>query len=572
MPVFFLVLLALLPWPLVAETADLQTEGLCAYAAGHFGDAAAALTQSVRDRPELLDREAGPGCGRTAYFLGRSLRELGLRRLALDTVSRAERCRRSEWARLARREAAAIALEAGGAETPGECVGRSEGSSDPEVCYFAGLAAARRGSWPEAIDILGRISPSSKVFGHAQFVRAQSMAAAGDLDASLAVLHEVVRCARLEAQARSDVGLRSSPPALLLDQAELLRGKILYLKGRRVEARASFAAAAASGAGGFEALGGLMLAGGEEAAAKIPIPQSRPAESAALLMAKAVVAEKRDDVKGAWEARSLLRDLTQARVERLEQLGSNPSARAALDADVTELSLRLRTARALRRWQDEQSPANLPCPREPRAWPSREQFRAHDGLSDAVWSESRVDPSLRGLTDLKVRSGELARDLATPAERAPFWRFWRRPVDPEVRQALLVIRLADLRSSTADFLHRFGRISADERKGRRREARDAALRELRALGLGEPSVVPETLGSLRASVAVSDRRPQASVDPAGFVGRARAEIRTLALELAGHIEEAMEAVRRRQLAFFERIDADNRRSLAGLHARMPSDP
>lgn len=73
-------------------TSGPETDGLRAYVAGRFDEAAVGLKQSVRaGAGDGAKRTGSAVSGRTAYFLARSFEELGLRGLALHYLGQGER-------------------------------------------------------------------------------------------------------------------------------------------------------------------------------------------------------------------------------------------------------------------------------------------------------------------------------------------------------------------------------------------------------------------------------------------------------------------------------------------------
>ncbi|MGH7899184.1 MAG: tetratricopeptide repeat protein, partial [Candidatus Binatia bacterium] len=244
-PILFALLVS---FPL-AEAADAEPEGVCAYAAGRFGVAAFTLVQSNRD---LRRRGAAPPPVAT-YLLGRAFRELGMRGLALRHLGDGESRGGSELRLLARRELARIHFDAADPAAVLEVWERTAGKADAETSYLAGLAAAQQRDWPRAAAILSEVASTDDLHPYARYARAQSAAAGGDLVAALADLEEVVRRPAtrreprppLELAARDlleplggDSGLlqivfHSTERSVSLgDRAQLLRGKILYLAGR----------------------------------------------------------------------------------------------------------------------------------------------------------------------------------------------------------------------------------------------------------------------------------------------------------------------------------------------------
>src|SRR5262249_435143 len=139
-----------------------------------------------------------------------------------------------------------------------------------------------------------------------------------------------------------------------LEQARVLRGKILYLQGRDKEARATFATVRSGGRMGFEAVRGLLLTGaGVESASKVEISSARPVDAAALLTVKAVAAEQKGDYDDGGGVGSEVRELVRKRLATLERLETQPDVENDLEKDLAAFWQRLRRARWRQRWEEE---------------------------------------------------------------------------------------------------------------------------------------------------------------------------------------------------------------------------
>jgi hypothetical protein len=372
-------------------TSGPETDGLRAYVAGRFDEAAVGLKQSVRaGAGDGAKRTGSAVSGRTAYFLARSFEELGLRGLALHYLGQAELYGSPEWQLLARRELARAYFEVTDYPAVMEVVDRMKGQpADAEICYFAGLAAAELRAWPEAIEMLGRVPAASAYASYAVYARAQAKAASGDFAGALADLDRVI--SRVE---RDPAGVRrisfafwksAEHPDALLEQARVLRGKILYVDGRDGEARSSFAAVGGGGGSGLEAMRGLLLTGaGMESAAKVEVSPSRPVDATALMTVQALAAEEREDDDTARRIRSRVQSMVRDRLFVLE--GSQGAAERSLEQDVSAFWSRLRRARWSQRWQDEADALGDVAGSlgRPAAAPS-DPFRPQDGLFYGVW-------------------------------------------------------------------------------------------------------------------------------------------------------------------------------------------
>ncbi|MGH7897706.1 MAG: tetratricopeptide repeat protein [Candidatus Binatia bacterium] len=612
-----LAAVSLLMLPVTATAADPAVEGLKAYVAGRFDEAAVGLKQSIREGAEAKKPEAA---GQTPYFLGRSFHELGLRGLALHYLGQAELYGRPGWRLLAQRELARVYFEAGDHAAVLQVLDRLAGAApDGEICYFAGLAAAEQREWAKAIDILGRISPASEYYIYGLYARAQSRAASGDLRQALFELDEVIARAknREPSRARKLVSWFSSSegrPVALLEQARVLRGKILYVEGRKNEARSTFATVESGGHLGLEAVRGLMMTGaGADSAAKVEAAPSRAVDTAALLTVKAIAAEEHGDVDGARRIRAQIRSLVRARLDTLERLASQQSAESALEKDLAEFWRRLRRARFEEHWReeaplvDEETAGALGSPKaEPDV-----SFVPQDGVFYGVWDQTRMDGWLQGLIELRARSEVLERDLGNVPKR-PFWKFWGGDEEHRLGDSLMLIRLADLRLLLADHLHNFALLSEEDYSPTKLRSVESGVSELDRLYLGSGVKIPEALVNLEKTLEYKKNDmvrlvqfvPERATDPvislfgnyvdlladmrsrlaqaggmelpkvsdlsSALRARVQSENRRLAAELSGHIRKAIEPTRRAQLAFFTRVAADNEGSLSRLYGRAGS--
>jgi len=226
---------------------------------------------------------------------------------------------------------------------------------DAEIHYFAGLAAAGLRAWPQSIEMLGHVAPSSGYYAYARYARAQTRAANGDLSGALADLDEVIARAKSQATAPRTIltlfSSSSSRPVALLEQARVLRGKILFADGRDEEARATFAAVGGGGRAGLEAVRGLLLTGaGVDSASKVEVSPSRPVDMGALLSVRALAAEESGEIDSARRIRSQVRELAKQRLAVLDRLATDPEAEKVLEHDLSEFWQRLRRERWRLRW------------------------------------------------------------------------------------------------------------------------------------------------------------------------------------------------------------------------------
>lgn len=596
---------------------DAENEGLRAYVAGRFDEAAVGLKQAIRERQREAEarKDKRPAVsGQTAYFAGRSFVELGLRGLALHYLAQAELYGTPEWQLLARRELARAYFEATDYPAVMQVLDRMGGAGDPEIYYYAGLAAAELRAWPQAIDMLGRIAPSSGYYGYAMYARAQARAASDDLAGALADLDAVIAKAPVRRESRRVLllfSLSDSRPATLLEQAYVLRGKILYLEGKNTDAKAAFAAVKGEGGMGLAAARGLLLTGaGAEAAARVEIPASRPVDAAALLAVRAMAAEEKGDWDAARRLRSEVRELVKTRLTSLDRLSSSPQAEQALEGDLSSFWQSLRQARWEQRWQEEQQAlsketGSVGSPPSTSDAP----FRPKDGMFYGAWDQSRTNAWLHGLIGLRGAVDQLARDIEAAPQRRSFWKFWRADDDLRLADALLVVRLVNLEQRLADHLHNFAGLSEDGYRDRKKRAVERGDALLVRLYLGEGFKVSEQLVWLDKTIEykrydifrlvdqvpekatdpvvslfgnyvdlLSDMRvklagegqtmPKASVESPATLAALRTGNRALADELSEYIRKAIEPTRRAQVAFFTRVEADNEGSFSRLYGRV----
>ncbi|MGH7899732.1 MAG: hypothetical protein ACREQQ_17385, partial [Candidatus Binatia bacterium] len=356
---------------------------------------------------------------------------------------------------------------------------------------------------------------------------------------------------------------------------------------RTAEARAAFAAVTGDGRTGLEALGGLVLTGGgREISNQRPPSRSRPLESAALLAAKAAAAEAREDFRDAWQLRSEVGDLAAARLAALDRLASDTRSREELAADIGEFWLRLRRSRAEERWREEARLVATSCSFGPPASPLDVSFRPHDEIFYSLWDRSRSHVSLRHLAALMASTQELSVDLDEPPGPRRFWELWRVLPDERLRAALFVLRLASLRLRMADTPDGPSSLSRESRRELERAAIDDAKSDLRALYANEGAkrfdygveLAKDTTTDTmivrlwryldRLSATSSAAGPGAGRRITEVVDRLRAVNRRHASDIAARIAEKIDEVRREQTAWFERIEADNNRSLSRVYARL----
>jgi hypothetical protein len=601
----------------VAAATDAEIEGLQAFVAGRFDEAAVGLKQSIRDHAQPADAKEGPVVrvsGQTAYFLGRSFQELGLRGLALHYLGQAELYGTPEWRLLARRELTQLYFEATDYAAVMQVIDRMRSEPpDPEIHYFAGLAAAGLRAWPQSIEMLGHVPPSSGYYAYARYARAQTGAANGDVAGALADLDEVIARAKDQAPPRTILTLFSSSngrPVALLEQARVLRGKILYAEGHDAEARASFAAVGGGGRAGLEAVRGLLLTGaGVDSASRVEVSPSRPVDKGALLSVRALAAEESGDIDSARRIRSEVRELAKQRLAALDRLATDPAAESLLERDLAEFWQRLRRERWRLRWEQEEPSLSKEASGvgSPSAG-SNDSFVPKDGIFYGVWDQARTNAWLSGLIELRASADTLARDIEAAPQRGSIWKFWRRDEIRRLADALLVIRVANLRQRLADHLHNFTGLGENEYKGRKRQAVEDGIAMLGRLYLGPEPKIPELLVNLdkgleykrfdmfRLVDAVPERAtdpvislagnyvdlladlrarlaqggeavPKATAEGPEILEKLQAANQALTREMSGFIRKASEPTRRAQVAFFTRMEADNERSLARLYGR-----
>jgi len=612
----FVLLAWLLAAPIVANAADLTTEGVCAYATGRFGEAASVLRRAVGDGAANQ-----PDFGLRAYFLGRALREAGLPSFARRWLRAAETAESSQWRQLARREESQLDFEAGDRATLLEQFDRGNGEADPEITYLTGLVAAQQRDWQHAKTILGLVSSTSPYYPHARYARAQAEAAEGSFDAALADLTEALQHAptpKDAPQARLTdrellqpvdaesgmlrIGIVPSVPAVALrDRALLLRGKIFYVRGRPADARSAFGAVTEGGRTGLDALRGLMLTGGPEDMAEIRAPRTHLL-GAALLMAGAAAAAQREDFSVEWRRRVALDDLVHARLSRLERLAADASLRTALEGDLAEFGSRLRRARAQSRWREEEKILPISCTLAP-SQSSDEAFRPADEIFYGLWEGSQSDAASAALLDLVIDGRALATDLKTPFERKPFWELWRSGGDERLHYALLAVRMTSLQLRLADHARRFAGLTDGDYRLRRREALDRALRELDGLYAGtapndrgarlstERSAIMEAAGSARGdstraliellggqvdalftrSAESATRETDRSRFASELVRELRAQNGSVTAEASSWVQGLIEERRQAEVRFFERVAADNQSALSRAYTRMTAE-
>lgn len=596
---------------------DPETEGLRAYVAGRFDEAAVGLKQAIRERQRQAEarKDKRPTVsGQTAYFAGRSFVELGLRGLALHYLAQAELYGTPEWRLLARRELARAYFEATDYPAVMQVLDRMGGAGDPEIYYYAGLAAAELRAWPQAIAMLGRIAPSSGYYGYAMYARAQARAASDDLAGALSDLDAVIAKAPLRRESRRVLllfSLSDSRPATLVEQAHVLRGKILYLQGKNADAKAAFAAVKGEGGMGLAAARGLLLTGaGAEAAARVEIPAERPVDAAALLAVRAMAAEEKGDWDTARRLRIEVRELVKTRLTSLDRLSTSPEAEQALEGDLSAFWQSLRQARWEQRWQEEQQALSKETGSVGSPPSSSEAtFRPKDGMFYGAWDQSRSNAWLHGLIGLRGAADQLARDIEAAPQRRSFWKFWRADDDLRLADALLVVRLVNLEQRLADHLHNFAGLSEEGYRERKKRAVERGNALLVHLYLGERYKVSDQLVWLDKTIEykrydifrlvdqvpekatdpvvslfgnyvdlLSDMRvklagegqtmPKASIESPATLAALRTGDRALVDELSGYIRKAIEPTRRAQVAFFTRVEADNEGSFSRLYGRV----
>ena len=595
-----------------------EVEGIRAFVAERFDEAAVGLKQSIRDDAKKAE-EAGKKpviAAQTAYFLGRAFQELGLRGLALHYLAQAELYGSPQWRLLARRELAHVYFEATDYPSVMQVIDRMASEPpDPEISYYAGVSAAEIRAWPQAIEMLGHVAPMSGYHGYALYARAQARAATDDLDGALGDLDQVIARAKSEREPVKILSLFSSAggrSVALLEQARVLRGKILYLQGKNADAKSSFGAVQSGGSMGFEAVRGLLLTGaGFESASKIEVSPTRPVDAAALLTVRAVAAEEKGDLDDARRIRGELRELVKKRLSTLERLGSEPAAEDALEGDLAAFWQRLRRARWRQRWEEEK-PALSDAAADGAGSPAAaddDPFRPKDGIFYGVWDQSRASAWLHGLVELRAATEQLGKDIEAAPKRLSFWKFWRRDDDLRLADGLLVIRVANVRQRLADHLHNFAALAVEDYKSRKHAAVERGVKQLDRLYLGAEPKIPERLVNLQTALEYKrydiyrlvDSVPDKATDPVvslfgnyvdiladtrvwlaregeavqkasaespQLLENIRADNDAVRKELSEYIRKSFEPTRRAQLAFFTRIEADNEGSLSRLYGRV----
>jgi tetratricopeptide (TPR) repeat protein len=603
--------------PFTVAASDAETDGLRAYVAGRFDEAAVGLKQSIRERARGRDAsDAAPVrvSGQTAYFAGRSFEELGLRGLALHYLAQAELYGTPQWRLLARRELTQLYFEATDYAAVMQVIDRMAGEPpDPEIHYFAGLAAAELRAWPQSIEMLSRVDPSSGFWGYALYARAQARAANGDLAGAIADLDDVIARSKSGGAPRTILTVFSSGdrPHALLEQAEVLRGKILLVDGRDREAREAFAAVTGKGRVGLEAVRGLLMTGeGVDAASRVEVSPSRPVDMAALLAVKAMAAEEHGQVDEARRIRTEVRHLARERLTALDRLSTDADAEETLERDLSDFWHRLRLARWRQRWREEEPSLSndvAGAVGSPREVPD-DSFMPRDGIFYGVWDQARANAWLSGLVELRASAEELSRAIELAPQRGSIWKFWRRDEDRRLADALLVIRVANLRQRIADHLHNFAALDDAGNRTRKRDAVEAAIDRLHRLYLGTEAKVPPLLANLEKGLEYKrydmfrlvDAVPERATDPvislAGNYVDLLADLRSrlsdggqsmpaasaagpkvleelhgddrmMTSETSDYIRRAIEPTRRAQVAFFTRVEADNESSLSRLFGR-----
>lgn len=584
-----------------APAASLDWEGICDYGAGHYEEAAVELRAAFA-------AEHGRSA-RLGYFLARSLAELGLRsRAAALLEAVAERRDDRVWRPLARRELARLRFEARDREALLAMSEAPGAAADPEIAYLAGLAAAELDDWRRARELLAAVPAASPLFVHARYLRAQSAAAAGDLEGALVDLNETVRAAparisvapkRLRVRelfepAEGDLGpfalsFRDVDPAVdIRDRAQVLRGKILYLQGRLGEAREAFAAVEGGGAVALEAMRGLAVAGDPEVAARVPFAPKRPLDRAAVLAARALAAERAGDVAAEWLARDEIDAISRQRLDALDRLAADDRTGADLLHDLAVFEARIGEARAERRWREERERLETTCSFERSASAGDVAFRPGDPLFYALWTESRSSAWLRDLVAIAADALRLARDLRSTGDASTGWtRIVGAQRDLSARSRLRVLRASDLEERLALHLHRFHEIDDAALEARRRRAVGDAARELRLLYVGitasvsppddaprsSPAASAAALDALAddleraAAAAAAEGRASVYAD-AALDGRLHRKLIALSREIAGRVRGATRAAVRLERAAVQRVSADNERSRSLLLGRI----
>jgi hypothetical protein len=352
-----------------------------------------------------------------------------------------------------------------------------------------------------------------------------------------------------------------------------------------------------------------LTGAGVDSASRVEVSPSRPVDQGALLSVRALAAEESGDFDSARRIRSEVRELATQRLDALDRLFTDPAAENVLERDLAEFWQRLRRERWRLRWEQEQpslskEASGLGSPSAVSDGP----FVAKDGIFYGVWDQARTNAWLSGLIELRASGETLARDIETAPRRGSIWKFWKRDEIRRLADALLVIRVANLRQRLADHLHNFTGLDEDEYKARKRQAVQDGIAMLDRLYLGrEPNIPPllanldkgleykrfdlsrlvdavperatdpvislfgnyvDLLADLRARLAEGGETvPKATAEGPEILDKLRAANEALTRELSDFIRTASEPTRRAQVAFFTRMEADNERSLSRLYGR-----
>jgi len=329
----------------------------------------------------------------------------------------------------------------------------------------------------------------------------------------------------------------------------------------------------------------------------------------ALLSVRAMAAEERNDFETARKVRAQLRDLVKERLVSLDRLSAEEPAEDVLEHDLAAFWQRLRQARWQQRWRDEEPAVAKEAGNvgSPPAAPD-DPFLPKDGVFYGVWDQARANAWLSGLVELRASAEWLARDIEAAPQRGSIWKFWRRDEDRRLADALLVIRVVNLRQRLADHLHNFAGLKEASYRERKREAVEQGVQLLDRLYLGTDTKVPpllvnlekgleykrydmfrlvravpekatdpvvslfgnyaDLLADLRARLAQSGESvPKASAEGPELLGKLAASNRALTAEISEYIRKAVEPTVRAQVAFFTRMEADNEASLSRLFGR-----
>jgi tetratricopeptide (TPR) repeat protein len=602
--------------PLAANAADLATQGLCAYANGRYGEAVTVLRQSLRDEAD------GASSGMRAYFLGRSLHESGLGVLAAPWLRRAEAATSAPWRPLARRELARLEFEAGDRASLLELYGKSDGAEvDPEVAYLTGLAVAQQGDWLRAVWILDSVASTSRYHPYARYARAQAEAAAGRFDDALTDLAQAMARSPLPHEARparladrellqpldAEFGMLrigfvdDAPGVSLHDRAALLTGKIHYVHGRRAQARTAFAAVRGGGATGLDALRGLLLTGGAPPSADLS-PPGPDVFAAAVLMANAAAAADRHEFAAEWHYRLSLQNVARARMAMLRRLATNEQSRRSLANDLATFTTRARRAHARERWSEEQPSLPISCSVTDTE-PGQSAFHPSDDTFYGVWEAAQAQPAAAALLQLLAAGRALAVDIEAPLARLPFWEVWRTAEDPHLHYALLVARVTAHRLRLTRYAERFGGLAPDVAEIRRHDIVDRALQDVGELYAARAPNDPDTrltsqirlreeeISDAKSSVTgdatdmliefvgdridtLAGRRPAGGdivASTAAVAARLRMEVRAAQTDIARWLQPLIEAHVRSEMAFLQRVDADNQAAIARVYARLSGE-